>query len=63
MRGVFSDILCCAQSDIMPYGIVILKPYGFSDIIFASKTREANITCEANITERSSIQLAEGEYN
>ncbi len=49
-------IFCAvAQSDIMPCGIVILKPYGFSDIIFAAKTREANITCEANITEQSSI--------
>ena len=33
-----------AKSDIIATAIVILKPYGFSDILFASKTREANIT-------------------
>ena len=32
------------RSDIIAYAIVILKPYGFSDILFASKTREANTT-------------------
>ena len=32
------------RSDIIATVIVILKPYGFSDILFASKTREANIT-------------------
>jgi hypothetical protein len=32
------------RSDIIAIAIVILKPCGFSDILFASKTREANIT-------------------
>ena len=36
--------------DLMKYFAV-----GKSDIIFATKTRKANITCTANITERSSI--------
>ena len=33
-----------AKSDIIAVAIVILKPYGFSDILFAIKTREANTT-------------------
>ena len=32
-----SDILCFAKSDIIAVAIVILKPYGFSDILFAIK--------------------------
>ena len=32
-----SDILCFAKSDIIAIAIVILKPYGFSDILFAIK--------------------------
>ena len=32
-----SDILCCAKSDIIAIAIVILKPCGFSDILFAIK--------------------------
>ena len=32
-----SDILCCAKSDIIAAAIVILKPHGSSDILFASK--------------------------
>ena len=31
------DILCCAKSDIIAIAIVILKPCGFSDILFATK--------------------------
>ena len=43
---------------------VILKPYGFSDIIFAFEllTREAHITSEGHITHLC-IELAAGEYN
>ena len=33
-----------AKSDIIAVAIVILKPYGFSGIIFASQARVANIT-------------------
>jgi len=57
-RVALRDIFACAK--------VILKPYGFSDIIFATKTREANVTRrkpnitakqynspQANITEKS----------
>ena len=33
-----------AKSDIIATATVILKPCGFSDILFASKTREANTT-------------------
>ena len=36
VRPAHSGILPCAQSDI--------ETYSFSDIIFAPKTREANIT-------------------
>ena len=32
-----SDILCCAKSDIIALAIVILKPCGFNDILFAIK--------------------------
>ena len=32
-----SDILCYAKSDIIAIAIVILKPCGFSDILFAIK--------------------------
>ena len=34
------------RSDMIATAIVILKPCGFSDILFASKTREANITAK-----------------
>ena len=55
---------------ILSQATVILKPYGFSDIIFASKTREANTTRrkpnitakqynspKANITEKSTSAM------
>ena len=57
---------CRARRDIFADAKVILKPCGFSDIIFAPITREANITrrkpnitakqyhsLQANITEKS----------
>jgi len=42
---------------------VILKPYGFSGIIFAFQTREANITWAEPKYHCVEIQLAVGEYN
>ena len=54
---VFSPFFCIsviffakAKSDIIAVAIVILKPYGFSDILFASQTRVANITRRKPIT-------------
>ena len=48
-----------AKSDIIATAIVILKPCGFSDILFAFQTRVANTTwtkskyhCASNITRR-----------
>ena len=54
------------RSDIIAAAIVILKPCGFSDILFASKTCVANITRrEPNITaytmQLCAISLAIGE--
>ncbi len=43
--GSLLVIFFAAQRVIgLPMAIVILKPYGFSDILFASKTRKANNT-------------------
>ncbi len=48
-------IFCASHRVIFSLRESDIETYGFSDIIFALKTREANIACEANITERSSI--------
>ena len=41
-----------AKSDMIAIAIVILKPYGFSDILFAYKTRRTYNVSAANITRR-----------
>ena len=52
MKATFSQVIFrLRRSDIIAAAIVILKPYGFSDILFTSITREANTTrCEPNTT-------------
>ena len=57
---IFSDMPRVAWRDIFADAKVILNPCGFSDIIFATKTREANITrWKPNITVKQNF--AHGE--
>ncbi len=48
---LYSDIPCCAKSDMIANGNRDIKTYGFSDILFAYKARKANNTRrQPNIT-------------
>ena len=47
-----------AKSDIIAVAIVILKPYGFSDILFALNSADAEYHCEAIKLAKRRIELA-----
>ena len=61
------DIFRLRRSDMIAIAIVIWKPCGFSDILFASKTREAKFRLWRNIHSAKAeyhceaIELAKGE--
>ena len=57
---MFSYIPTCVGVILLFLTIVLLKPYGFSGILFADKTRKANKTMQSIISLRSNI-TTEGE--
>ena len=54
LEFIFSDIPTSSER-YFHFVKAILKPYGFSDIIFAAKAREANIAVRSTISLRSNI--------
>ncbi len=56
-------IFCASHRVIFSPRESDIETYGFSDIIFASKTREANITWTKSKYNCEAISLAVGEYN